>query len=151
MTGQGFLSWTGGFAIRTSWNDSLENPLVEGTNTGLWLNGVGGTFSFTAPADTQERILKIYASGINGATCSLSATLSDNSAPPYISKTWTGNSGQGHWAPVPGDFSVVYTIRYRAAAAGQTLKIEYRLEDEPNRSLAQARLGAATLSQAVDP
>jgi len=59
--------------------------------------------------------------------------------------------GHGTWAPVPGDFSVVYTIHYRAASASQTLKVEYKLEDEPNRSLAQARLGAATLARNINP
>lgn len=151
ISGQGFLSWTDGSALRASWQDGSQTPSVDGTNSSLWFNGVGGIYSFTAPADTSERILKVYASAIGGATCSLTATLSDNSAPPYVSKTWTGNFGHGDWAPVPGDFSVVYTIRYRAASAGQTLKIGYKLEEEPNRFLAQARLSAATLSKAGDP
>ena len=149
MTGQGFMSCTGGFAIRTAWRDGTPTASMEATNSSLWLNGVGNGYAFTAPADMTERVLKVYAAGINGATCSLTATLSDNSAPPYVSKTWSGNSGHGSWAPVPGDFAVVYTIRYRAASPSQTLKIEYKLEDEPNRFAGQARLGAATLAQAV--
>jgi hypothetical protein len=145
MTGPGFMSWTGGFAIRTVWSDGQPVRSMAATNSSLWLNGVGNGYSFTVPAGTTERILKVYAAGINGATCSLSATLSDHSAPAYVSKTWTGNSGHGDWAPVPGDFAVVYTIRYRAAAPSQSLKIEYKLEEEPNRFSGQARLGAATL------
>ncbi len=146
VTGASFESWTNGFPVRSIWSE-LESANA-GTNTGLWFNGVGGRYSFTAPADTDERTLKVYAAGLSGATCSLTATLSDDSAPPYVSKTWIGNSGIGNWAPVAGDFAVVYTIRYHAASAGQTLKIAYTLENEPNRFLAQARLGAATLSKA---
>ncbi|HEY0258140.1 MAG TPA: CARDB domain-containing protein, partial [Candidatus Methylacidiphilales bacterium] len=145
--GGGFMASTGGFTIRTAWNDGSPTPSMDATNSSLWVNGIGSGYSFTAPADTTERMLKVYAAGINGAACSLTATLSDNSAAPYVSKTWTGNSGHGSWAAVPGDFSVVYTIRYRAASAAQTLKIEYKLEDEPNRFAGQARLGAATLEK----
>ncbi len=149
--GQGFMSSTDGFAVRTSWSDGTPTSTVEATNASLWLNGVGTGYSFSAPADTTERVLKIYAAGINGATCSLTASLSDNSAPPYVSKSWTGNSGLGNWAAVPGDFAVVYTIRYRAATARQTLKVQYNLEDEPDRFQGQARLGAATLARTAHP
>jgi hypothetical protein len=145
--GPGFMSWTPGFSVRTAWQDGTPVQSMEATNAGLWLNGVGNSFSFTAPADTTERTLKIYAGGLEGASCSLTATLSDGSAPPYVSKTWTGNSGHEHWAPVPGDFSVVYTIHYHAASPGQKLNVQYKLEDEPNRFLGQARLGAASLSR----
>ena len=150
-TGAGFETWTGGFAIRSSWSDGSPTLSNGGNSSSLWFNGVGGSYSFTAPADTSERILKVYTAGLNGVTCSLTATLSDNSAPPYVSKTWTGNSGVGNWAPVPGDFAVVYTIRYHAASAGQTLKIDYKLENEPDRFLGQARLGAATLAHVQQP
>ena len=139
---------TGGFAVRTTWNNGSPTPSVDSTNGGLWLNGVGNGFTFTVPADPTERVLKIYAGGLNGASCSLTATLSDGSAPPYISKTWSGNWGNRNWAPVPCDFAVVYTIRYHAASPGQKLSIQYKLDDEPNRFLSQARLGAATLAPA---
>ncbi len=145
--GPGFMSSTSGFAVRTAWQDGAPTKSMEGTNSGLWLNGVGNSFVFTAPADTTERTLKVYAGGIEGASCSFTATLSDGSAPAYVSKTWTGNSGHENWAPVPGAFSVVYTIHYHAASAGQTLKIEYKLDDEPNRFRGQARLGAASLAK----
>jgi len=146
ISGAGFASWTGGFAVRSLWSDGDPAPASSETNSSLWLNGVGGTYSFTAPADASERTLKVYAGGLNGVSCSLTATLSDGSASPYVSKTWTGNSGQGNWTPVPGDFAVVYTIHYHAASAGQSLKIDFKLENEPNRFLGQARLSAATLS-----
>jgi hypothetical protein len=151
ITGAGFASWTGGFGVRSTWSDGSPVASNPGANASLWFNGVGGAYHFTAPADMGERVLRIYAGGVSGASCTLTASLSDDSAPAYVSKTWTGNSGHGNWAPVAGDFCVVYTLRYHAASAGQVLKIEYKLEAEPNRFLGQARLGAATLSQTSVP
>jgi hypothetical protein len=151
IVGAGFVSWTSGFAVRTSWSDGSPARSNAGTNTGLWFNGVGGAYRFTVPADASDRILRIYGGGISGASCALTASLSDNSAPPYISKTWSGNSGQGNWAPVPGDFAVMYTLRYHAGSPGQTLAIEFKLDNDPNRFLGQARLGAATLCRVSDP
>jgi hypothetical protein len=148
IKGAGFVGTTGGFAVRSSWSNGNPTTSNSGTNDGLWLNGANAVYSFTAPADTGERILKVYAAGLSGAACSLMATLSDGSSTPYVS-TWSGNSGHGAWAAVPGDFAVVYTLRYRAASAGQTLKIEYKLENEPDRFRGQARLGAATLAIAT--
>jgi len=44
-----------------------------------------------------------------------------------------------------GSFTGVYTLRYRAAAPGQTLAVTWTLSNEPNRFLGQAPLQAATL------
>jgi hypothetical protein len=90
--------------------------------------------------------LKVYVSGIEGARGKLVAKLSDNSAPDYVSTTWSGNATGFDWAPVPGGFSAVYTIRYRAASPNQSLKVQWILDGEPNQWLGQARLQAATLS-----
>ena len=146
--GQGYMGSTGGFAVRSEWSDGVPTNLMKATNSSVWVNGVGSGFAFTVPAGKTKQILKVYAGGIEGAACSLSATLSDHSALPYVSKTWTGNSGNGSWAPVPGDFATVYTIRYRAASEAQTLKVEFTLDAEANRFLGQARIGAATLASA---
>jgi len=151
IAGAGFVSWTSGFAVRSSWTDGSPVRSNAGANASLWFNGVGGAYHFTVPADAGGRILRIYAGGVSGASCTLTASLSDNSAPPYVSKTWSGNSGLGNWAPVPGDFAVLYTLRYHAATSPQTLAIDFKLDNEPNRFLGQARLGAATLCRVSDP
>ncbi|MEX0775970.1 MAG: CARDB domain-containing protein [Phycisphaeraceae bacterium] len=148
MIGKGHLGSTKGTGIRCIWSNGEPVASMEATNSALWLNGVGNGYAITAPADTIERVLKVYASGIGGATCSLSATLSDGSAPPYVSKTWSGNSGHGSSAPVPGDFAAVYTIRYRATSDAQTLRVEFKLDADASRFQGQARLSAATLSRA---
>jgi hypothetical protein len=147
--GKAKFGTTPGAGLRCGWKDGQPMAAMEGTNCALWINGVGNGYSFTAPADKQERVLKVYASGMNGAGCSLTAKLSDDSAAPYLSNIWSGNSGHGSWAPVPGDFAAVYTIRYRANSPGQTLTVELKLDAEANRFQAQARLSAATLAPAA--
>jgi len=117
---------------------------VDDSHAGLWLNGVGHGYRFTAPAGVQERVLRVYVGGIEGAGCTLTAHLSDGSAPDYVSKTFDGNLSNS-WSPVPGGFTGVYTLRYRAAGPGQTLVVTWTLASEPNRFLGQARLQAATL------
>jgi len=80
-------------------------------------------WEFTVPADTTLRSLKIYAGAI-GARGVIEASLSDGSAPAYVtggdgkpdaieSKSWITNKE--------------ITLNYRAASAGQTLKVRYTL------------------------
>jgi len=144
--GAGYCDATSGCPVAISWRDGAPTAHATNTYAGLWWNVVGTAQSFTAPADTTTRVVRIYVAGIEGAGGTLSATLSDHAAPPYISSTWDGNAGNGAWAAVPDGFSAVYTIRYRAASAGQQLTITWKLTSEPNRFLGQARLQAATLA-----
>ncbi len=145
--GKGFRGSTAGCGVEMSWNDGAPTPSVNSSPTGLWWNVVDHGYSLTAPADSQERVLKVYVGGIGGAHGKLTAHLSDNSAPDYVSDTWDGNAGQGHWAAVPGSFYAVYTLRYRAASPGQNITVSWVLIDEPNRARGQARIQAAALSE----
>lgn len=144
-SGQVYLDRTEGCPVNITWRDG--SPLLQsrGTHAGLWWNGVGNRRSFSAPADTTTRVLRVYVAGIEGVGATLTAKLSDDSAPPLLSKSWNGNAGNGTWAAVPDGFSAVYTIRYRAGSAGQHLTIAYALTSEPTRFRGQARLQAATL------
>jgi len=148
-TGEGYCDATVGCPVGMNWSDG--EPIPEGINchAGLWWNGVGTGYAFSVPADTTERVLRVYVAGIEGATCTLTARLSDDSAPPYVS-TYNGNAGPP-WAPVPDSFSRVYTIRYRAGSPGQRLIVEWKLTGEANRFISQARLQAATLALANTP
>lgn len=143
--GTGYRDATSGFGMSAKWSDGTPTAKADDSHASLWLNGVGHGYGFTAPADTRERVLRVYVGGIEGAGCSLTAPLSDGSAPDYVSKTFDGNLAFS-WAPVPGGFTGVYTLRYRAASAGQTLRVTWKLETEPNQFLGQARLQAATLA-----
>jgi hypothetical protein len=145
--GQGYLDATAGCPVSMKWSDGESPKAMADTHTGLWWNNVGTGRSFTVPADTTPRTLRLYVAGIEGAGGTLSAKLSDDSAPAYISNCWDGNAGHGDWAPVPDGFSAVYTIQYRAASPGQKLTVEWKLTSEPNRFRGQARMQAATLSE----
>lgn len=142
--GTGYRDATVGEGMSVRWSDGAPTAKVDDSHSGLWLNGVGHGYRFSAPADTHERTLRVYVSGIEGAGCVLSAHLSDGSAPDYVSPTFDGNLSNS-WSAVPGGFTGVYTLRYRAAGPGQTLVVTWTLTTEPNRFLGQARLQAATL------
>ena len=143
--GSGYRDATSGFGMSAKWSDGAPTAQTSDTHASLWLNGVGHDYRFTALADQRERVLRVYVGGIEGAGCSLTAHLSDSSAPDYVSKTFDGNLAFD-WAPIPGGFTGVYTIRYRAASANQTLTVTWKLDHEPNQSLGQARLQCATLA-----
>lgn len=142
--GDGYRDRTEGFGLSAKWSDGTPTARMNDTHTSLWLNNVGHGYAFTAPADTTERILKVYVGGIEGAGCKLTAHLSDSSAPDYVSSTFNGNAAFP-WAAVPGGFTGVYTLRYHAASPDQKLVVTWVLDSEPNRFLGQARLQAATL------
>jgi hypothetical protein len=143
--GKGYCDRTLGCPVSINWTGGSPTAAVRNSHAGLWWNFPGTSQNFSAPADTTERVLKVYVSGIEGAGATLTATLSDDSAPAYVSSAWNGNAAFV-WAAVPDGFSAVYTIRYRAASAGQKLAVQWKLTTEPNRFLGQARLQAAALS-----
>ena len=142
--GNGYRDATLGEGMSVKWSDGAPTAAVSDSHSGLWLNGVGHGYRFSAPADARERTLRVYVSGIEGAGCTLTAHLSDGSAPDYVSPTFDGNLSNA-WSAVPGGFVGAYTLRYRAAGPGQTLVVTWTLATEPNRFLGQARLQAATL------
>ncbi len=146
-SGQGYMDATIGCPVSIRWSDGQPKRQVDDTHWGLWWNNVNYAQSFTVVADTQPRVLKLYVAGINGAAATLTAKLSDDSAPPYVSDSWNGNFGNGNWAACPGAFSAEYTIMYQAASPDQKLMVEWKLSGEPTRFTGQARLQAATLSR----
>ena len=144
--GQGYTDRTGGFGMSASWSDGTPTEGSEPTYTSLWWNCVGHGWRFAVPAGPEERTLRVYVGGIEGAACTLTATLSDGSAPEYVSRCFNGNAASP-WAPVPDGFTGVYTLRYRAASAGEKLTVSWALDGEPNQFLGQARMQAATLAR----
>ncbi|GEM_PF-2449537 len=71
---------------------------------------------FTVPADTTERTVYLFAGG-NWCYGQVQARLSDLSAPDYAAET-QGNP--------TGNYEHLHRITYRAASAGQTLKVSLR-------------------------
>jgi PKD repeat protein len=97
-----------------AWSDG--SPTVTGSSTnGVAVSGIGTGFSMTAPADTTSRTLTIYA-GAEGVSGTLTARLSDGSAPNFVSTTTVTK-----W----GKYNLVYTLTYKAASAGQTLNVTW--------------------------
>ena len=50
------------------------------THASLWWNGVGHSYTITAAAGTDKRVLRVYVGGIEGGRGKLTAHLSDASA-----------------------------------------------------------------------
>ncbi len=71
-------------------------------------------FGFDVPANTQTRTLRVYVA-TNRADGTLTATLSDGSAGPFVDVLPQAVNTR----------SAVYTITYAAASAGQTLHVDW--------------------------
>ena len=77
-----------------SWSDGAPTASVTNTTTGVWAYGgstPGTGFQITVPADSTERVLKLYV-GAYAASGKIEAFLSDQSAPPFTDSSLT-NAG----------------------------------------------------------
>jgi uncharacterized repeat protein (TIGR01451 family) len=128
--GSGGLSWFADCPTNFSWTDGTPTLNVSNTPTGINTNGVvGNGFEITVPADTTTKTLKLYV-GVWFTQGKLEATLSDASAPAYLDTTLNNNAGSSFG---------LYTINYKAAATGQTLKIRFTIQTQyfsPNGNVA---------------
>ena len=70
-----------------NWTDGTPLPASANNQAGVYI-GTNNGFSFTAPADTVGRTLIVHVGGYNSAG-TLTAHLSDNSAPDFIDTTAT--------------------------------------------------------------
>jgi len=117
-----------------SWNDGT--PIVIGSNkNGIYVTGIGKGFQITAPADPTERTLKVYVGGWkSGGT--LTASLSDRSAPDYVSSI----SGTGQ-------YNDDYTLTYKAASARKLITVKWvQASGAGNVTLQAATLAENTLA-----
>ena len=99
-----------------SWSDGVPATEVKQTRSGVFTYGQNAGFQITLPADTTPRTAKVFC-GVWRGQGKLEAALSDGSA-PVVTATKDGIE------PEAGD-NVVFTIRYRAASAGQTLALKW--------------------------
>ena len=101
-----------------SWVNGTPTATGVNTQTGVFVNNVAGNgFEITVPADTNLRTLKVYL-GLWYAQGKLEATLSDASAAAYVDTGLSSNAGTKNG---------VYTINFKSASTGQTLKIKYTM------------------------
>ena len=99
-----------------SWSDGAPAAEVKQTRSGVFTYGQHAGFQIALPADTTPRTAKVFC-GVWRGQGKLEAALSDGSA-PVVTATKDGVE------PEAGD-NVVFTIRYRAASAGQTLTLKW--------------------------
>ena len=99
-----------------AWSDGAPAAEVKQTRSGVFTYGQHAGFQIALPADTTPRTAKVFC-GVWRGQGKLEAALSDGSA-PVVTATKDGVE------PEAGD-NVVFTIRYRAASAGQTLSLKW--------------------------
>ncbi len=113
ISGGGTAARFANAATAFSWSDGTPTASATETTTGLYVGGLDDGFEFTVAADTTPKLLKVYA-GCWNAQARFEATLSDGSAAAYVSEA-LDDYGIGSAA--------VYTIRFAANSAGQTLTV----------------------------
>jgi hypothetical protein len=105
----------GNALVACSWSDGTPDAVVTNTTTGIYFNGIEDGCQFTVPADTTKKVLTVYAGGYS-CQMQIQATLSDNSAPPYIDSSLNAAGGVS--------LADAYTIEFSAGSAGQTLTVK---------------------------
>jgi hypothetical protein len=123
------MSWTGGTPTASSSNDT----------TGIYVNGIGNGFTFSAPADTTTRVLLVYC-GAWGANASFVADLSDGSAASYSDSSVN--------APQDTPTTATYTLTYSAASAGQQIHVKWVVvtnNNPPNKTPGNVTLEGAAM------
>lgn len=125
-------------STRFSWYDGLQNSLVTNTTTGIFIasdNQSTEGFTFTAPADLTNRILRVYA-GTSRGSGRLTAVLSDSSAPDFTHLI--SNSAEG-----------VYVLNYAAASQNQAIHVKW--EGPANNSIVFLQAAALALAAENNP
>jgi Thrombospondin type 3 repeat len=98
-----------------TWSDGAPT-VSDSTNSGVYDLGGSTGFSFTVPADTSTRTLRLYAGG-EGVNNRLTAHLSDGSTPDAVLSTTGHQTGGAYVTPME--------ITFRAASAGRTLTLTW--------------------------
>ena len=129
-------SWFTDCPTSFSWTNGTPTLSVSGTTTGVNVSGpVGDGFELTMPADTNLKTLKLYV-GVWYTQGKLEASLSDGSAPAFVDTSMSNNAGASF---------ALYTIQYRAATPGQTLKVRYTILNSYFLPYGNVAMEAATL------
>jgi hypothetical protein len=129
----------GSYAVKSrnvSWSNGAPTLAASRDEGYIWQNAASGNqgWSFTVPADATARTLSVLAGG-DDAVATLTASLSDGSAPDYTT-TQT----------MHGTINDLFTISYHAAGPGRTLTVTYVKSGVIDRPDGSADLDAAWLS-----
>jgi glucose/arabinose dehydrogenase len=107
----------GASPVSYSWSDGTPRASATNSPTGVYVLGTGSGFQLTIPADQTDRSLKVYL-GVWSAQGRFEATLSDNSAAPFVDTSLVSQTS---------GVTRAYVLNYRAGSAGQTLRIRWTL------------------------
>ena len=119
-----------------SWTNGTPTATVVGTHTGLFMAGLSNGFRITVPADTRIKRLNVYA-GVYGARGRFEATLSDNSAAPFINNALVRTFSDGYG---------IYSVDFAAGTNNQTLTVRYIAEALNDVDFGNVTWQAATLT-----
>jgi len=120
-----------------AWSDGAPQAVEAGDAGGIFFSSLNSGYTFTAPADTQTRTLKLHLGGWN-STGEVAISLSDSSAAP-VTLNLGGASVYHH----------LVTITYSAASAAQTLTVIHRQTSAGgNVALQSATLAGNEVNQA---
>jgi hypothetical protein len=127
-----------------TWYDGAPSSNITNTTTGVWAYNYpvagGSGFQITAPANTTQKTLQVFV-GAYAAAGQLTATLSDGSAPEFVStpNATVSNAGNG-----PGG---VFSLAYSASSNGALLTVTWQVATIRSTS-ANVTLQAAALTAA---
>jgi hypothetical protein len=102
-----------------SWTDGAPTMAETGTHAGLFIHGNGNGFTFTVPASTTARTLRVYVTCFR-ASAQLVAHLSDSSAADYTDAESAGAANT----------YVRYNLAYQSASPGQTLTVTWKMTND---------------------
>jgi fibronectin type 3 domain-containing protein len=128
-----------------TWSDGTPSAAAAATPNDLGTFGFFHGFTFTVPADTTPRVLRVYV-GVRNFRGQLVARLSDGSAADAVNSSLFSTAG--------ADTGGVYTIPYRAGSAGQTLSVTWQVlppDGDVTDANARIYLKAAALQPAPPP
>ena len=126
-TTRNFGQFATGVPFHFGWSDGVPTASATGQSAGITAPQAGTGLSFTVPADTTQRTLKIWTSA-HFANGTLTASLSDSSAPD---KSWPVSAVAGQFTNTGENVPFVFTISYAAASADQHLTVTWS-EDSSN-------------------
>ena len=118
-----------------SWTNGTPTASAINTHTGLYMSGLSNGFRITVPADTRTKRLQVCA-GVYGARSRFEATLSDNSAAPFINNALVRTFSDDY---------AVYTVDFAAGTSNQTLTVRYIAETLNDVDFGNVTWQAATL------
>jgi hypothetical protein len=103
-----------------SFEDGTPDTTESGISPCAYVDGLNNGFQFTVTADATPRTLRVYL-GADYGVVKLHAFLSDGSAPPVVDASLNTQDAAT---------DTVYTINFSSASAGQTLTVQFTLEQQ---------------------